>query len=145
MSEIRAKDGDTVRVHYTGKLADGSVFDSSEGSEGPLEFTVGMGEVIPGFDRAVVGMKVGERKTITVGPEEAYGQRREDLLLKVDRQELPPQINPEVGMGLRMRTASGRFIPVRITTVTDQDITIDANHPLAGEELTFDIELAEVL
>lgn len=143
MSETMVKDGDTVRVHYTGKLADGSVFGSSAGGE-PVEFAVGAGSIIKGFDRAVVGMKVGDHRTVTVNAEDAYGPRRDDLVIKVDRQELPPHIDPAAGMLLQMKTVSGRYIPVRVTEVTEQNVIMDANHPLAGQDLTFELEMVEI-
>lgn len=143
MSGSGVKDGDTIKMHYTGKLTDGSVFDSSVGGE-PLEFTVGAGEIIPGLDQAVIGMQVGQRKTVTVNAEDAYGQRRDDLVIKVDRQDLPPQIDPVAGMLLQMRTGSGRYIPVKIADVTAEQVTIDANHPLAGQGLTFEVEIVEI-
>jgi peptidylprolyl isomerase len=133
-----AKTGDTVRVHYTGKLADGTVFDTSAGSE-PLEFTLGEGKVIPGFEQAVTGMKVGEYKKVTIPVDEAYGQRQEDLIFEVGRDKLSPDIKPEVGMQLQ-----GSQGVVTIIKVSETTITLDANHPLAGQDLTFDIELVEI-
>ena len=133
-----AKTGDTVRVHYTLKLADGTVYDTSIGSE-PLEFTIGQGKVIPGFEQAVIGMQVGETKTFTVPADQAYGQRQEDLIIEVDRDQLSPDINPEVGMMLQ-----GSQGIVTIIEVTETTIKVDANHPLAGQDLTFDIEIIEI-
>jgi peptidylprolyl isomerase len=133
-----AKTGDTVRVHYTGKLADGTVFDTSAGSE-PLEFTLGEGKVIPGFEQAVTGMKVGEYKKVTIPVDGAYGQRQEDLIFEVGRDKLSPDIKPEVGMQLQ-----GSQGVVTIIKVSETTITLDANHPLAGQDLTFDIELVEI-
>lgn len=137
------KEGDTIKVHYTGSLADGSVFDSSAEGD-PLEFIVGDGSIIKGVDRAVMGMKMGEKKKVAISPEEAYGHHRDDLILQVPREELGPQINPEVGMMLRMRTMQGQYVPVKITEVTEAQVTLDANHPLAGETLTFDLEVVSI-
>lgn len=137
-------DGDTVKVHYTGKLNDGSVFDSSQDRE-PLEFTLGQGQLIPGFEDAVNGMEPGESTTVTIPSDEAYGERRDDLELEVAKNELPDNIEPEVGMQLQMQQQqSGQAVPVKITKVEDDKVTLDANHPLAGKDLTFDIEVVEV-
>ncbi|MFC2001076.1 FKBP-type peptidyl-prolyl cis-trans isomerase [Chloroflexota bacterium] len=133
-----AQNGDTVKVHYTGKLQDGSVFDTSVGSE-PMEFTLGEGRLIPGFEQAVTGMQVGESKTVTIPVDEAYGQRRDELIFEVERDELPADIEPEVGM--QLPTSQG---VVTITEVSETMTKIDANHPLAGQDLTFDIELVEI-
>lgn len=138
------KDGDTVKVHYTGKLNDGSVFDSSQDRE-PLEFTLGEGQLIPGFENAVTGMEQGDSTTVNIPTDEAYGERRDDLELEVAKNELPDNIEPEVGMQLQMQQQeSGQAVPVQITKVEDDKVTLDANHPLAGKDLTFDIELVEV-
>jgi peptidylprolyl isomerase len=139
----QAKTGDTVKVHYTGKLADGTVFDSSVGSE-PYEFTLGQGQTISGFEQAVIGMKVGETKTVTIPVDEAYGPRRDDMIFEVGRDELPASINPEVGMQLQMNQGNGGIMIVTITEVSEKTVKIDANHPLAGQDLTFDIELVEI-
>lgn len=136
-------DGKTVRVHYTGKLEDGTVFDSSEGRE-PLEVTVGAGMVIPGFEKGITGMKSGEKKTITIGPTEAYGERREDLVATVERSQIPETITPEVGMTLQLKRTDGSVLDVLVTDLSDESITLDANHQLAGETLIFDIEVVEV-
>jgi FKBP-type peptidyl-prolyl cis-trans isomerase 2 len=140
MSEV--KNGDTVKIHYTGKLKDGSVFDSSEGRE-PLSFTVGGKMVVPGFENGVMGMKSGDKKTISISPEEAYGERRDDQVNVVERKELPDDMAPEVGMALQATGQDGSVIPVVITEVTEKTVTVDANHPLAGKELIFDLELVE--
>ena len=129
-------------VHYTGKLKDGSVFDSTEGRE-PIRFTVGSGELISGFDRGVVGMAVGDKKSVEIESQEAYGDYLDDHVIKVKREELGPEINPEEGMVLRMRTANGDF-PVRISEVSAEEVTIDGNHPLAGQDLAFELELVEI-
>ena len=136
--------GDTVLVHYTGKLDDGSVFDSSQ-QRGPLKISLGETRLIPGFQNAVVGMEPGESKTATVPPEEAYGERRQDMVLEVERGKLPPEINPQVGQDLQLQTQAGQPVPAKIVDVSDRSITVDANHPLAGQALTFDIELVEIV
>lgn len=138
-----AKAGDTVQVHYTGKFGDGSVFDSSAGRD-PLEFTVGAGQVIPGFEQAVEGMAVGQTKTVTIPSAEAYGERVAEAVLQVPREQLPPDLEPEVGQQLVMQSREGRQIPIVVVEVTEDSITIDANHPLAGRDLTFEIELVSV-
>jgi peptidylprolyl isomerase len=147
----QAKDGDKVKVHYTGRLEGGEVFDSSECGEdecgcekGPLEFIVGDGEVIQGFDKAVVGMSPGESKTFTIPVEEGYGERNEEMVVAVERSAIPEDLAPEVGMRLEVTQEDGQQFPVVITEVTDTHVTIDANHPLAGRELTFDIHLVEI-
>ena len=139
----KASSGDTVKVHYTGKLDDGTVFDSSRDRE-PLEFTLGGGQVIPGFEEAVRDMEEGEETTVTIPPEEAYGQRQDQAVIEVAREQLPDEIKPEVGMQLEVLSAGGGSFPARITEMNDRTITLDANHPLAGEQLTFEIELVEV-
>jgi FKBP-type peptidyl-prolyl cis-trans isomerase 2 len=138
-----AETGDTVKVHYTGKLTDGTVFDTSVGSE-PLEFTLGQGKVIAGFEQVVVGMQVGESKTVTIPADQAYGQRRDDMIFEVGRDELPADIDPEVGMQLQMNQGDGGITIVTITDVSETTVKIDANHPLAGQDLKFDIELVEI-
>lgn len=140
----QAKYGDTVQVHYTGQLADGTVFDSSVERE-PLEFTIGSGQVILGFENAVRGMKVGEKKTVTIPADEAYGPRRDEQVAEISRERLPADMTPEVGQQLIMRQADGTEIVVVITEVSDEMVTIDANHPLAGKDLTFEIELVKIL
>jgi peptidylprolyl isomerase len=139
----QAKDGDTVKVHYTGTLGDGTIFDSSDGGD-PLEFTLGDGGVIPGFEDAVRGMNVGETKTTTIPADEAYGPRESGAVLHVSRAQLPAGMEPEVGQQLGLEHPSGGMIPAVITGVDDESITIDANHPLAGEDLTFEIRLVEI-
>ena len=138
----QAQKGDTVRVHYTGRLADGQVFDSSEGGE-PLEFKVGSGEVIKGFDDGVEGMSVGDKKRIEIESGEAYGERIEGLVQTVSREGLNLDEEPRVGMNLVMQLPDEQQIPVAVTEVTEDSITLDANHPLAGEKLIFDIERVE--
>lgn len=139
----QAKHGDTVRVNYTGKLSDGTQFDSSEGRD-PLEFTVGKGRIISGFERAVTGMSPGDTKTVVIAATDGYGQRREDLVVVVDRNDLPADLDPKIGDRLEMKRA-GQSTPVNVTATTDDTVTLDGNHPLAGEDLTFDIELVEIV
>jgi peptidylprolyl isomerase len=134
------KNGDHVRVHYTGRLADGEVFDSSRDAE-PLEFTVGAGEVIPGFDEALRGMQVGESKTVEIESEDAYGPRRDALVASIERANAQFPVEPQVGMNLALPLQDGNQLEVVITEVTDTHVTIDGNHPLAGEKLIFDLEL----
>lgn len=138
-----AKNGDTVQVHYTGKLKDGSTFDSSVGKE-PLEFTLGNGEMIPGFEKAVLGMKVGEKKTVTIPADEAYGPSKKELIVKIPRQGFISDTPPEVGQKVQSREANGNIIVAVVTEVTDTSITLDANHPLAGKDLIFEIELVKI-
>lgn len=139
----KASSGNTVKVHYTGKLDDGTVFDSSRERE-PLEFTVGGGQVIPGFDEAVCDLEEGEATTVTIPPEEAYGPHQDDAIIEVPRTDLPDEIDPQVGMPLQLQAQGGQVFPARIAAVEDETITLDANHPLAGETLTFEIELVEI-
>lgn len=138
MSQV--KNGDTVKVHYTGTLADGTVFDSSLERE-PLEFTLGEGQLIPGFEKTVLGMSAGESRTVIIPAEEAYGPYREEMVLEVPRTQLPADMQPQVGMQLQVGEEQGEGMLVQITQVTDANITLDANHPLAGKDLTFNIQL----
>lgn len=141
----KVKEGDTVQVHYTGKLDDGTVFDSSRERNEPLEFTLGKGQLIPGFEKAVEGMSEGDSTSVDIPTDEAYGERREDLELEVAKNELPDNVEPEVGMQLQMQQQeNGKAIPVQITKVTEDKVMLDANHPLAGKDLTFDIELVKI-
>jgi peptidylprolyl isomerase len=137
------KKGDRVKVHYTGKLNDGSIFDSSEGRE-PLEFTLGSGATIRGFENAVYGMDIGQSKTVTIPSAEAYGAYKDGLVIIFDRDQLPSGMSPRVGDQLQMQTPSGGATIVTVTATSDKNITIDANHPLAGKDLTFEIRLVEV-
>ena len=137
-----AKPGDTVRIHYTGTLQDGTEFDSSRERE-PLAFTVGAGEVIPGFDAAVTGMSVGDRKTVTIPAAEAYGPHRAELVVEVPRTQVPPQIVPRVGQRLQLGRGDQALMVV-VREVGDETLVLDGNHPLAGEDLTFALELVEV-
>jgi peptidylprolyl isomerase len=136
--------GDRVKVHYTGRFGDGRVFDSSR-QRGPMELTLGQGQVIPSFEEALTEMEPGEEKTVTIQAEQAYGPRRRDLMVSIDRTEFPNHIEPTVGQELQVRQNDGEVKVVRIADVSDKEVTLDANHPLAGEDLTFDLELVEVL
>ncbi len=138
-----AKKGDTVKVHYTGKLEDGTVFDSSTGRE-PLEFQVGEGEVIAGFDEAVVGMEIGQSKTTAILAENAYGPRFEEMVVKVQRDHLPPNLELKIDQVLQMRSPNGEVMRVVVTGVSESELTLDANHPLAGKNLSFEIKLVEI-
>ncbi len=137
------KNGDVVKVEYTGTLADGTVFDTSEG-RGPSQFTVGAGEMISGFDRAVLGMRVGESKTVTIPADQAYGAYREDLLVDLDREQFGNTSVPEVGQEITISTPYGQTMTVPVINVTDSAVTVDVNHPLAGKDLTFAITLVEI-
>jgi peptidylprolyl isomerase len=138
-----AQSGDTVRVHYTGTLEDGTRFDSSEGRE-PLEFTLGDGEVIAGFEEAVQGMDPGDTRTVTLPADDAYGQRHDHMILELDRDQLPPEREPEVGDEVVLGTDEGHRIPALIVDVKEDTVVVDANHPLAGEDLTLEIELVDI-
>ena len=140
----QAKSGDTVRIHYTGTLEDGTQFDSSDGRD-PLEFALGGGQVIPGFDSAVDGMAVGENKSVTIQPDQAYGERHEQLIQQVPKSALPEDMEPAVVMQLQSQSPDGQVMNLVITDVADETITVDANHPLAGQPLTFAIELVEIV
>jgi len=135
-----AKSGDTVQIHYTGTLDDGKQFDSSEGRE-PLEFVLGSGGVIQGFDDAVTGMKVGDKKTVRIDPEQAYGARQDDMQQEVPKDMLPEDMPLEVGMPLQAQSPEGQTINMSVVEIRDETIIVDANHPLAGQALTFAIKL----
>ena len=139
-----AKAGDTVKVHYTGTLVDGSQFDSSVGSD-PLQFTIGAGQVIVGFDEGVTGMKVGEKKTVTIPAANAYGEYRSDLVFDIDKSQLNSTVPPAVGMQLTMTQQDGSKFNVTIKAVNETTLTLDANHELAGKDLTFELELVEIV
>lgn len=141
MTEV--KSGDTVKVHYTGKLENGKVFDSSESRE-PIEFTIGGGKVIAGFEEGILGMQTGDKKTITVSPEQAYGPRRDELIKVVNKSDFPEDIEPAIGLQLQVQQQGGNVIVVVVTDISEDDVTLDANHPLAGNTLFFDIELVEI-
>lgn len=140
----QAKLGDTVRINYTGRLTDGTIFDTSRNRH-PLQFTLGKGQVITGFEQAVVGMNTGETKTARVPVELAYGPRRDDLVVTVNRKQMPADIDPQVGQRLEITQADDRTVLVTVTGVTEATLTLDSNHPLAGKELTFDIELVAIV
>lgn len=137
------KPNDTVKVHYTGKLANGKVFDSSLERE-PLEFTMGQGQLIPGFEKGVLDMKVKEKKTVEIPFADAYGPRKEEMVQEISKDQLPPEITPEVGMGLVSTNPDGQQMQLTVTEVKDSSVVLDANHPLAGEDLTFEIEVVEI-
>ena len=139
----QAKSGDTVKVHYSGRLTDGTTFDSSSGRD-PLEFKVGNGDVIKGFDDGVTGMAVGDKKTVQIPADDAYGQKEDDRIVKFPRTNFPSDMEPEVGMQLNMTNGGGQVIPVTIVDMDGENVTLDANHPLAGEDLIFDIELVDI-
>lgn len=140
---MEVKANDKVKVHYTGKLTTGEVFDSSEGRD-PLEFTVGGGQMIKGFDEAVQGMSLNEKKTVTIPSVEAYGEHKEELIQQVPKDQLPEDMKPEVGQKLVATNDLGHQTYVAVTEVLDDAITVDANHELAGKDLVFDIQLVEI-
>ena len=140
----QVQNGDKVKVHYHGKLRNGETFDSSQGRE-PLEFTVGGGQVIKGFDEGVKGMQVGDKRTVEIGVGDAYGEKNEDMIIEFPKEQFPPDMNPEAGMQLMMNNGQGQQFPVVIKEVREESVLLDANHPLAGEDLIFDIELVEIV
>lgn len=140
---IQVRENNTVKVHYVGKLSDGQVFDSSEGKQ-PLEFTLGQGKLIPGFEKGLIDMKLNEKKTITIAIEDAYGDLREDLMVEVPKSELPQELTPEVGMGLVSRTPEGQEMNLLVVEIRDESVVLDGNHPLAGKELIFDLEVVDI-
>lgn len=139
----KAKSGDTVRIHYTGTLDDGTEFDSSRDRE-PLEFSVGGGQVIQGFDSAVEGMEEGEKKSVSLEPGDAYGEHQDELVQKVERSNLPPDLEYKEGMVLQATQPNGMPLVLHVVEVNDDAVTLDANHPLAGKKLNFDLELVEI-
>jgi peptidylprolyl isomerase len=138
-----AKTGDTVKVHYTGRLDDDTVFDTSRGKT-PLQFTIGEGHLIKGFEKGLIGMEVGEKKNLVIPPEEAYGQNDEKLTTKVSRSHLPDSVQPAIGMQLQVKQKDGSIFVVWITGMDEETVTLDANHPLAGKTLNFDVELTDI-
>jgi peptidylprolyl isomerase len=140
---VKANNGNTVKVHYTGKLDDGTVFDSSRDSD-PIEFTLGEGRMIPGFESAVMGMEVGDSKTVRLGSEQAYGPHRDDKMLKVDRREIPESIPLAKGMKLQAQAPNGEVVYFSVVEFNDSQVTLDGNHPMAGKDLTFEIELVSM-
>ena len=139
----QVKNGDTVAIHYTGTLNDGTTFDSSQGRD-PLAFEVGSGQVIPGLDAALPGMTVGDKKTVNIPCQQAYGEVNPQMRQNVPRAEIPAEIPTEVGTRLQMQTQTGQVVPVTIVAADEEAITLDANHPLAGKDLTFDIEIVDI-
>ena len=142
MTKVKA--GDTVRMHYTGSLQDGTTFDSSEGRD-PMEFTVGEGQIIPGLENAVAGMEPGEAKKVTVPSTDAYGDRDPARVQTVARDQIPDNVPTDPGTQLEVQTQTGQRVPVMVTERNDSEVTLDANHPLAGQDLTFDVELVEIV
>lgn len=140
----QAQQGDKVKVHYHGTLRTGEIFDSSEGRE-PLEFTVGSGQVIKGFDDGVKGMSVGQKKTVEIAVQDAYGEKSQDLIIEFPKEQFPSDMSPEIGQQLMMSNGSGQSFPVTIKEVKEDSVLLDANHPLAGQDLIFDIELVEIV
>ena len=140
----QVKNGDTVKVHYTGKLEDGTEFDTSTGGD-PLQFTLGGNQVIPGFEKAVIDMEPGDSKTFTIPMEEGYGPYRQDLVAIMAPEEFPENMKLEIGQQLEIRKDDSQVFLVRITDISDAGVTLDANHALAGKDLTFDIELVEIV
>lgn len=139
----QAKEGDTIQINYTGSFADGTTFDSSEGRD-PLEFQLGSGQIIPGLDKAIAGMEVGEKKQVTIQPAEGYGDRDEARVMEIPREQLPQDLPTEPGTQLAMQTQDGQTVPVTVKEASDATVTLDANHPLAGRELIFDVELVNI-
>lgn len=140
----KVQEGDEIKVHYTGKLEDGTVFDTSKERE-PLQFKVGSGQMIKGFDEAVRGMEVGEAKTAKLSSEEAYGERNDQMIVTLTKDKFPEDIKPEVGQQLSMQSQEGQPIPVVVTDIENDEVTLDANHPLAGKDLVFEIEVVDVV
>jgi len=139
-----AKTGDHVRVHYTGKLSSGEQFDTSQGRD-PLEFTLGANQVIPGFENGIVGMDEGDTKTVEIAKDNAYGDYRDDLIVKFKKEDFPEELTPEVGKQVELSTQDGKRVPTVIKDIQGEEVLLDANHPLAGKDLVFDIELVKVL
>jgi FKBP-type peptidyl-prolyl cis-trans isomerase 2 len=139
----QVQNGDKIKVHYHGKLRSGETFDSSDGRD-PLEFTVGSGQVIKGFDEGVKGMKVGDKKTVEIHVTDAYGEKQQEMMIEFPKDQFPADMNPEVGMQLMMSNGSGQQFPVTVAEVKDATIVLDANHPLAGQDLVFDLELVSI-
>ncbi len=140
---MAVKKGDKVKVHYKGTLADGEVFDSSEGRD-PLGFTVGGGQVIVGFEEGVIGMEVGDKKTVNIPCAKAYGEHNAEMVIEAPLEQVPPDLNPEVGMMLEVGGPGGEVLRTKVTAITETHIVLDANPPLAGKDLIFDIELVEI-
>ncbi|MDO6472147.1 peptidylprolyl isomerase [Maribacter sp. 1_MG-2023] len=141
MSKVKADS--QVKVHYTGKLSNGQTFDSSEGRE-PLDVKLGQGSLIPGFEKGLLDMEVNDKKTIVIAKEDAYGEKQKELFQTVQKSDLPQDMEPKVDMALMATNADGSERQLRVAEVNENDIVVDANHPLAGEDLTFELELVEV-
>jgi FKBP-type peptidyl-prolyl cis-trans isomerase 2 len=139
----QVQNGDKIKVHYHGKLRSGETFDTSDGRE-PLEFTVGSGQVIKGFDEGVKGMKVGDKKTVEIQVTDAYGEKQQEMMIEFPKDQFPADMNPEIGMQLMMSNGSGQQFPVTVAEVKEESIVLDANHPLAGQDLIFDLELVSI-
>ncbi len=137
------REGDVVQVHYTGKLRSGEVFDSSQGQE-PLQLKIGEGKIIPGFERALIGMQAGEKKTFNLAPEQAFGERKDELVHTIERQQVPPDLKLEVGMQLALEGKGQDPIPAQVVDLSESTVTLDTNHPLAGKAITFEIDVVEV-
>ncbi len=140
----QAKTGDTVKVHYTGKLDDGTIFDTSADRE-PLEFTIGEKQLIPDFEQAVAGMEPGESKSIQIASENAYGPHHEEMVMVIERKDVPEGLNPQVDQRLQVQQQNGQSFVVTVTAVSEESVTLDGNHPLAGKDLSFDIQLTEIV
>jgi peptidylprolyl isomerase len=140
----QVQQGDKVKVHYHGKLRSGETFDSSNGRE-PLEFTVGSGQVIKGFDDGVKGMKIGDKKTVEINVENAYGEKSPEMIIEFPKTQFPPDMNPEQGQQLMMSNGDGQSFPVTVAEVREESVLLDANHPLAGQDLIFDLELVDIV
>lgn len=140
----QAKHGDTVNVHYTGRLDDDTVFETSQGRD-PLQFTIGVDQLLPAFEETVIGMNPGESRTTNIPSDEAYGPYHEGMVVKVDRQRFPDNLDPEIGQELEVHQNDGQIVPVTVTDVSESSVTLDGNHPLAGKDLTFEIRLVEIL
>ncbi|MFD2528638.1 MULTISPECIES: peptidylprolyl isomerase [Polaribacter] len=140
---MQVKENNTVKVHYTGKLTDGQIFDTSEGKE-PIEFTLGQGRLIPGFEKGLLNMKLNEKKTLNIAKEDAYGEVNEQLIQEVAKKDLPQDMEPQVGMGLVSKAPDGSEMNLMVVEVKEEAIVIDGNHPLAGRDLVFDIEVVAI-
>ncbi|UCC60983.1 MAG: peptidylprolyl isomerase [Dehalococcoidia bacterium] len=140
----QAKQGDTVNVHYTGRLDDDTIFETSQGHD-PMQFTVGVDRLLPAFEETVIGMNPGESRTTKIPSAEAYGPYHEEMVIIIDRQRFPDNLNPEIGQELEVHQSDGQIVPVLVTDVSESSVTLDGNHPLAGKDLTFDIQLVEIL
>ncbi len=141
MSQV--KENNTIKVNYTGKLSNGQIFDTSEGKE-PIEFVLGQGRLIPGFEKGLIDMKLNEKKTIEIAKDQAYGDVNDNLIQEVNKTELPQDMEPKVGMGLVSKSPDGKEINLMVVEVKDESIVIDGNHPLAGHDLIFDVEVVEI-